>query len=73
VKSQYDDLTATEAQIILDSGMALFVVQHPLKPGWVPTAKLGHTFGANAAAYAGDAGLPGGVNVFLDLEGLRRS
>jgi len=51
--------------------MALFVVQHPFRPGWVPTVKLGHTFGANAAAYAGDAGLPSGVNVFLDLEGVK--
>lgn len=32
---------------------------------------MGHTFGANAAAYAGDAGLPTGVNVFLDLEGVK--
>jgi hypothetical protein len=37
----------------------------------VPTAQLGQTFGANAAAYAGDAGLPAGVNVFLDLEGVK--
>jgi Domain of unknown function (DUF1906) len=43
-KSQYNDLTADEAQIILDSGMALFVVQHPLRSGWVPTGKLGQTF-----------------------------
>jgi hypothetical protein len=70
-KSHYDDLSADEAQAILDSGMALFAVQHPLRSGWVPTARLGHTFGANAAAYAGDAGLPAGVNVFLDLEGVK--
>ena len=70
-KSHYDDLSADEAQAILDSGMALFAVKHPLRSGWVPTARLGHTFGANAAAYAGDAGLPAGVNVFLDLEGVK--
>ena len=71
VKSAFEDLTADEAQVILDAGMALFVVQHPLKAGWSPTAKLGQTFGQNAAAYSGDAGLPPGVNVFLDLEGVK--
>ena len=43
VKSAFEDLTADEAQVILDAGMALFVVQHPLKAGWSPTAKLGQT------------------------------
>ena len=71
VKSSFRDLTADEAQVIVDSGMALFVVQHPLRPGWSPTAKLGQTFGQNAAAYSGEAGLPPGVNVFLDLEGVK--
>ena len=70
-KSSFVDLTTDEAQIILDAGLALSAVQHPLKVPWVPTAQLGQTFGANAAAYAGDAGLPAGVNVFLDLEGVK--
>jgi hypothetical protein len=71
--SDFVDLTADEAQAILDSGMGLFVVQHPLgtKGGWTPTQQLGQTFGQNAAAYAGEAGIPSGVNIFLDLEGVK--
>jgi hypothetical protein len=69
--SSFVDLTEEEGQAILDAGMALTVVQHPLRQGWSPSGALGQTFGQNAAAYAGDAGLPGGVNVFLDLEGVQ--
>jgi hypothetical protein len=71
VNSPYEDLSLDEGQIILDAGMALMAVQHPLKAGWTPTGDLGQTFGANAAAYAGNAGLLPGVNVFLDLEGVK--
>jgi hypothetical protein len=70
-RSEYVDLTADEAQIIVDSGLALMVVQHPLDAGWAPDAGLGQAFGQNAALHAGNAGLPPGVNVWLDLEGVR--
>ena len=36
-KSKYDDLIEKEAQAIVDSGMALMAVQHPLAEGWTPT------------------------------------
>jgi|SRR5690348_5411852 len=71
VASRFQDLTEEEGQIIVDAGMALMVVQHPLKEGWTPTEKLGRRFGQNAAAYASDAGVPQGVNVWLDLEGVK--
>jgi hypothetical protein len=61
----YDDGTA-----ILGAGMALMVVQHCPLPGWKPSAALGTTYGQNAASYASDGGLPAGVNVWLDLEGI---
>jgi hypothetical protein len=50
--------------------MAVMAVQHPPMPGWSPTAELGTTYGANAADYAAQAGLPAGVCVWLDLEGI---
>ena len=62
------DLTADEAQAILDAGLALMIVQHVLDPGWNPTAELGAQYGANAAAFAKDIGVPAGVNVWCDLE-----
>jgi hypothetical protein len=64
------DLSETEAQGILSAGLALMVVQHCPLPGWNPSAQLGTTYGQNAARYAADAGLPAGVNVWLDLEGI---
>ncbi|HEX7242514.1 MAG TPA: glycoside hydrolase domain-containing protein [Longimicrobiaceae bacterium] len=62
------DLTAAEAETVLASGLALMVVQHVEEPGWHPTAALGDEYGTNAAAFAGQIGVPPGVSVWLDLE-----
>jgi hypothetical protein len=70
-KSRYDDLIETEAQAIVNSGMALMAVQHPLAEGWNPTETMGRAFGSSAAKYAGEAGLPLGVTIWLDLEGVK--
>ncbi len=70
-RSEFVDLSAAEAQTIVDSGLGLMVVQHPLDAGWVPNEGLGQSFGQSAALHAGEAGLPPGVNVWLDLEGVR--
>jgi hypothetical protein len=70
-KSKFDDLIESEAQAIVNSGMALMAVQHPLAEGWVPTESMGQSFGSGAAEYAGDAGLPLGVTIWLDLEGVK--
>jgi hypothetical protein len=65
-----DDLSLGEGQIILQSGLALMAVQHVQSPPWTPSRELGQTYGANAAANAQAVGLPAGVNVWLDLEGV---
>ncbi|NUN65942.1 DUF1906 domain-containing protein [Pseudanabaena biceps] len=62
------DITFDEAQDILDSGLALFLVQHVSNGGWFATESLGKRFGGNAANYAFECGFPPGVNIFLDLE-----
>lgn len=67
----YTDLTTEEGQSIIDAGLALMVVQHPLAAGWVPDPNLGQSFGQFAAANSGAAGIPAGVNVWLDLEGVK--
>lgn len=65
------DLTYAEAQDIVNAGLALMVVQHvKSEDGWTPDGPLGTTYGTNAAAFAGQAGVPPGVNVWLDLEGV---
>jgi hypothetical protein len=62
------DLTSTEAKAILNAGLALMVVQHVLNPGWSPTESLGQQYGANAAKFTKQIGVPAGVNLWCDLE-----
>jgi Domain of unknown function (DUF1906) len=62
------DLTSAEAKTILEAGLALMVVQHVLNPGWSPTESLGEEYGANAARFAKQVGVPAGVNLWCDLE-----
>ena len=63
-----NDLTAQEAQRMLNAGLALMAVQHVLNPGWAPTQALGTEYGRNAAAFTKAIGFPPGVSVWLDLE-----
>lgn len=62
------NLTATELEWILEAGLSVMVVQHVPLPNWNPTAELGTQYGAYAAQYAAEIGLPQGVNIWLDLE-----
>ncbi len=67
------DLSNAEAMIILNAGLALMAVQHVAAnypPGWSPNAALGKTNGDNAAANALSIGLPVGMNIWVDLEGV---
>src|SRR5215475_5975798 len=64
------DLSAKEARAILDSGLGLMVVQHVAPEGWKPSARLGSTYGNTAAAEAARIGVPPGVTVWCDLEGV---
>jgi hypothetical protein len=64
------DLCGDEAQAILDAGLALMAVQHCPLPGWAPTAALGQTYGQAAARNAASIGLPAGLGLWLDLEGV---
>jgi len=66
----YGDLSLNEAAAILEAGLALMAVQHVAYQGWVPTQLLGQTNGQNAANNAQSIGLPAGVTVWLDLEGI---
>ncbi len=64
------DLTAKEARVILASGLGLMVVQHVAPEGWKPSARLGSTYGNTAAAEASLIGVPPGITVWCDLEGV---
>lgn len=64
------NLTSTEIKNILEAGLALMAVQHCPEPGWSPSAALGMQYGQYAAEYAVEIGLPPGMSVWLDLEGV---
>ena len=66
-----NDLSASEAEVILSAGLALMPVQHVRQPGWQPTGDLGKQDGDAAARNAGAIGFPAGVNVWCDLEGVK--
>lgn len=64
------NLTGVEMAGILNAGLSLGVVQHCPLPNWSPNAGLGQQYGAYGAAYCQQIGLPKGVTVWLDLEGV---
>jgi hypothetical protein len=64
------DLDHAEALDILNAGLALMAVQHVMESGWTPSARLGSTYGTNAVINAQSIGLPTGINLWCDLEGI---
>jgi Domain of unknown function (DUF1906) len=67
------DLTADEVDVILTSGLGLMVVQHVEAadpPWWVPSGEKGGNYGATASRESIACGIPSGVSVWCDLEGV---
>ena len=64
------DLTHGEAAGLLDAGIGLMIVQHVAPEGWTPTVKDGASYGSTAAAESTNVGVPPGVMVWCDLEGV---
>lgn len=71
-KANPGDLTTSEAAGILQMGLGLMVVQHVQNPGWIPTGAMGREYGAFAALSCQEIGVPMGVTVWCDLEGVKR-
>jgi hypothetical protein len=69
-RAHADDLSAKEARNILQSGLGLMLVQHVAPEGWSPTGRVGATYGNVAAREAARIGVPPGVMVWCDLEGV---
>jgi hypothetical protein len=64
-------LSSAEATAILDSGSGLMLVQYvESESAWTPTAKKGTTNGGVAASEAEKVGVPWGVTIWCDLEGV---
>jgi hypothetical protein len=64
------DLTAAEAELILDCGLGLGVVQHVAGEGWDALAAKGKLYGETAVQQIFDIGFPKGMLVWCDLEGV---
>ncbi len=65
------DLTADEATVLLDAGLGLMLVQYvESESAWRPSADKGVANGSTAASEAGRLGVPAGVTVWCDLEGV---
>ncbi len=70
-RQAHNDLSSLEASWILQAGLALMPVQHVRFSPWDPNGPLGTQTGAHATSNAINVGFPSGVNVWLDLEGIR--
>lgn len=67
------DLTAAEASAILDAGLAIGIVQHvESEKAWTPTGDKGAKNGEVAAEESTAVGIPSGVCVWCDLEGVAK-
>lgn len=65
------DLTAAEVTILTAAGLGVFAVQHVEdETSWQPSPAKGSAYGAVAALEAMHCGLPAGVTVACDLEGI---
>lgn len=64
-------LSATEARYLLDQGLGLMLVQYvESETAWNPSAAKGTKNGRVAAAEAEKLGVPWGVTIWCDLEGV---
>ena len=66
-------LSAKEAKWLLNAGIGLMLVQYvESDTSWIPSGAKGAANGAVAAAEAEKLGVPFGVTVWCDLEGVKR-
>lgn len=66
------DLSLGEARAILEADLLLGVVQHVSPDGWLPAKLTGTKYGNTAAKETAAVGIPPGVTVWCDLEGVSR-
>lgn len=66
-----NDLSTAEIENLFKAGLALMPVQHvESESSWLPSDEKGRMFGDNAASSCLALGIPKGVTVWLDLEGV---
>jgi hypothetical protein len=71
VTARPNDLTTAEIDRLFSGGLAVSLVQHvESADAWTPTDDKGRQYGDVAGAYCKSLGVPAGVTVWLDLEGI---
>ncbi|NUO37888.1 MAG: DUF1906 domain-containing protein [Gemmatimonadaceae bacterium] len=71
VQSNAKDLKRPEATALLAAGLGVMPVQHVAsESAWAPTPTKGRSYGAFAAREAERIGIPPGVTIWCDLEGV---
>ena len=65
------DLSSGEVITLLEAGLALMIVQHVAPEGWSPNADDGALYGNTAGRESHMVGIPSGVTVWCDLEGVK--
>jgi hypothetical protein len=68
--AEIGDLTPDEIATILGAGLALIIVQHVPEPNWTPTDAEGLTWGQAAIANVKALGIPTGLSIAKDHEGI---
>jgi hypothetical protein len=63
-------VTSGELDIILNAGLLFMPVTFSRSPGWVPTTGMGIVDGKKDVEHLTQAGIPTGVSVWIDLEGV---
>jgi len=64
------DLTPGEISAITGSGLTLYFVNHSRLPGWIPSSVDGTADGNRDVSQLQKLGVPKGVHMFFDLEGV---
>src|SRR5262249_33588611 len=65
------DLSAAEAADLLGAGLGIMAVQHvESETSWIPTGEKGEANGDVAASEGETIGIPPGVTIWCDLEGV---
>jgi len=65
-----EDLTASEVSTITSSGLKLYFVNHSRLPGWLPSSAAGTADGLRDVGNLQKLGIPKGVHMAFDLEGV---
>jgi len=66
-------ITGAELSLLLDAGLGVQLVTYSRAPGWIPSAVVGAADGSKDVDRLRELGVPAGMLVWIDLEGVNGS